>query len=122
MLGKWIRSSIQSGIDIHNSLMALLQSSSKKICFCSFLHNYRLIYRWSKMISLQNDFTLCCNAVGNYLNSCALSLLKVKKDCTCTNVEEPVFAPRKLPKGSIGHCKIQPMSIRMAASLLQWFV
>lgn len=69
-----------------------------------------------------NDFTLCCNAVGNYLNSYALSLLKVKKDCTYAFVEESVFAPRdELPKGILC-CKIQQMSIRMAGSLLQWFL
>lgn len=63
----------------------------------------------------QNDFTF---AVGNYLNSCALSLLKVKKDCTCTCVGKSVFAPRdELPK-AILCCEIQQMSIRMAGSLL----
>lgn len=49
----------------------------------------------------QNDLPLCCNAVSNYLNSCAPSLLKVKKDCTWTCAEELVFALREdLPKGS----------------------
>lgn len=70
----------------------------------------------------QKDFTFCRNAIGNNLNSCALSLLKVKKDCTCICAEESVFAPMdELPKGILC-CKIQQMSIRMAGSLLQWFV
>lgn len=114
MLGRWIQSSIQSDIDIHNWFGGFAPDFQQKDLL---LQLPSLLYRLYIQME-QNGFTLCCNAVGNYLNSYALSLLKVKKDCTCTCVEESVFAPRdELPKGILC-CKIQQMSIRMASSLL----
>lgn len=71
----------------------LIQTLGKKIYFCIFLHTYCLAR------IEQNNLTLFCNAVSNYLHFCAQSLLKVKKDCTYTCTVELVFVLRdELPK------------------------